>query len=80
MAEIKEFQNLEDFAAFLGYDFPEEIHIVAACEGFYETDDQGDPFLSINGINDFLSRLHADVRVVGLASGIQCEMKERATA
>lgn len=49
MAEFKEFRNLEDFAAFLGYDFPEEIHIVAACEGFYETDDQGDPFLSING-------------------------------
>lgn len=71
-----EFQNLEQMAEYIGYDFPEEIHIVAHHEGFYETDEQGDPYLSVDGMNDFLSRLGADIRVIGLGGGIHCEKME----
>lgn len=68
-----EFRDLEEFAAHIGYEHPEEIHAVAACEGFYESDDQGDRHLSKDGINDFLRRLDADIRVVYLAGTICCE-------
>lgn len=67
-----EFKDLEEMAAYIGYAHPEEIHIVAACEGFYDIDAQGDRRLSKDGINDFLRRLGADLRVTGLASGICC--------
>lgn len=70
-----EFSSLEDFAAYLGYDHPEEIHIVAHYEGFYSTDEQGDRQLDKDGINDFLRRLGADLRVDSLASGIYCIME-----
>ena len=72
--KIIEFKSLEEFADHIGYAYPEEIHIVAACEGFYDVDDQGDHFLSAAGINDFLQRLHEPMRVVGLSSGILCEL------
>lgn len=73
--ETVEFRNLEDFAEFLGYDYPEEIHIVASCEGFYDTDEQGDPFLSVSGINDFLRRLGADIEVVSASPFISARLK-----
>lgn len=65
-----EFRNLEHMADYLGYYYPEEIHIVAACEGFYETDEQGDSHLGKDGINDFLERYGADIRVRDLAGRI----------
>lgn len=70
-----EFSSLEDFAEYLGYAYPEEIHIVAYYEGFYSTDEQGDRQLDKDGINDFLRRLGADIRVDSLASGINCIME-----
>lgn len=70
-----EFQNLEDFAFYLGYDHPEEIYIVAHHEGFYEVDEQGDKQLSKDGINDFLKRLDADIKVIATQPFIYCEKK-----
>lgn len=72
--ETIEFQNLESFAEYLGYEYPEEIHVVAHYEGFYSTNDQGDRHLDTDGMNDFLRRLGADIRVEGLASGICCSL------
>ena len=63
MKEYMEFRDLESFAAFLGYAHPEEIHIVAHYEGFYDTDEQGDKVLSMDGINDFLRRCSAEIVV-----------------
>lgn len=75
MDNFIEFRNLEDLAEYLGYYYPEEIHAVAAAEGFYERDDlTGDYYLSRDGINDFLKRFGADIRVNGLYSPyILCE-------
>lgn len=70
--EYIEFQNLEDFAIYLGYEHPEEIYIVAYHEGFYETNEQGDKQLSKNGINNFLKRLGADVEVISVSPFIYC--------
>lgn len=67
-----EFRSLEDFAEYLGYAYPEEIHAVAYAEGFYRMDEFGDWQLSIDGMNDFLRRFNADIRVDSLASGIHC--------
>lgn len=67
-----EFRSLEEFAEYLGYAYPEEIHYVAYSEGFYSMDEFEDWQLSIDGINDFLRRFGADIRVDGLASGIHC--------
>ena len=54
-----EFTTLEKFAEWLGYEFPEEIHIVAACEGW--KNDDGD--LDKDAINDTLKRMHIRERV-----------------
>ena len=43
-----EFRSLEDFAEYLGYAYPEEIHAVAYAEGFYRMDEFGDWQLSID--------------------------------
>lgn len=74
MSEL-EFQNLEDFASYLGYEHPEEIYIVAHHEGFYEMDGQGDKQLSKDGINDYLRRLNADIKVISTQPFIYCENK-----
>ncbi len=71
-----EFSSLEDFAAYLGYAYPKEIYIVAHYEGFYFTDEQGDRQLDKDGINDFLRRLGADIRVDSLSGGICCIMED----
>lgn len=68
-----EFQSLESFAEYLGYDHPEDIYVVAYHEGFYEADKQGDRQLSKDGINHFLKRLNADIRVFSVSPFIYCE-------
>lgn len=71
--ECIEFQNLEDFAVYLGYEYPEEIYIVAYHEGFYEVDGQDDKQLSKDGINDYLKRTGADIKVISTQPFIYCE-------
>lgn len=70
--EYIEFQNLEGLAIYLGYEYPEEIYIVAYHEGFYEIDGQGDKQLSKDGMNDFLKRFGADVEVISTVPFIYC--------
>lgn len=53
------FTTLEKFATWLGYDYPEEIHIVAACEGWKN----GDGELDKDAMNDTLMRMGISVRV-----------------
>ena len=54
-----EFTTLEQFAEWLGYEFPEEINIVAACEGWKNDDGE----LDKDAINDTLIRMHISERV-----------------
>ena len=54
-----EFTTLEQFAKWLGYEFTEEIHIVAACEGWKNDDGE----LDKDAINDTLRRMHISERV-----------------
>ena len=54
-----EFTTLEKFAEWLGYEFPEEIHIVAACEGWKNDDGE----LDKGAMNDTLRRMHIRERV-----------------
>ena len=54
-----EFTTLEKFAEWLGYEFTEEIHIVAACEGWKNDDGE----LDKDAINDTLMRMHIRERV-----------------
>ena len=54
-----EFTTLERFGEWLGYEFTEEIHIVAACEGW--KNDAGE--LDKDAMNDTLRRMHISERV-----------------
>lgn len=68
-----EFRNLEKLADYIGFAFPHEIYDVASVEGFYKRNDVGDWVLSKAGINDYLARYGANVRVEGIhPSGVLC--------
>ena len=56
MPEYYEFSSLESLDEWIGYEHPEEIHEVAAIDGFYDVDCCGDCYLSKDGISDFLRR------------------------
>lgn len=64
-----EFTTLEQFAEWLGYEFPEEIHIVAACEGW--KNDNGE--LDKDAINDTLRRMTIRERVTHVKGSIIVE-------
>ncbi len=64
-----EFTTLEKFAEWLGYEFPEEIHIVAACEGWKNDDGE----LDKDAMNDTLMRMHIRERVTHAAGCIIVE-------
>lgn len=56
MGKIIELRGLTELGSYLGYAYPEEMRLVAHEEGFWQTDDQGDAYLSRPDINDFLRR------------------------
>ena len=64
-----EFESLEHFAEWLGYEHPEEIHIVAACEGWKN----GDGDLDKDAINDTLRRMRISERVTHIKGCIIVE-------
>ena len=64
-----EFTTLEHFADWLGYEFPEEIHIVAACEGWKNDDGE----LDKDAINDTLRRMNISERVTHVKGSIIVE-------
>lgn len=71
-----EFRGLEELAEYIGYYFPEEIHVVAAVEGWYTRNEQGDPELDRDELNDFLRRYGAGIVCQSLTGGIYCEIVE----
>lgn len=70
--------TLEKLGEFIGLDFPEEMVIFAHNDGFYQRDEQGDPYLSIPDINDFLRRWYGNgkIRCTSVASGFFLEWEE----
>lgn len=56
MERIVYLRDLDALGDYLGYAYPSEMRVVAQEEGFWQTDDQGDPYLSRPAINDFLRR------------------------
>ena len=70
--------TLEKLGEFIGLDFPEEMVIFAHYEGFYQRDEQGDPYLSIPDINDFLRRWYGNgkIRCISVSSGFFLEWEE----
>ncbi len=71
MEKIVELRNLTELGSYLGYAYPEEMRIVAHEDGFWRTDDQGDAYLSLPDINDFLRRFCGGdhVQCVSCSSG-----------
>ena len=64
-----EFTTLVQFGEWLGYAFPEEIHIVAACEGWKNDDGE----LDKDAINDTLRRMNISERVTHVKGSIIVE-------
>ena len=71
-----EFRGLEELAEYIGLYYPEEIHVFAAVEHWYTEDDQGDPHLDRDELNDFLRRYGAGIVCRSLTNGIYCEIIE----
>ena len=71
-----EFRDLEELAEYIGLYYPEEIHVFAAVEHWYTEDDQKDPHLDRDELNDFLRRYGAGIVCQSLAGGIYCEIIE----
>lgn len=71
-----EFRGLEELAEYIGLYYPEEIHVFAAVEGWYTRNEQGDPELDRDELNDFLRRYGAGIVCQSLAGGIYCEIVE----
>lgn len=70
--------TLEKLGEFIGLDFPEEMVIFAHNEGFYQRDEQGNPYLSIPDINDFLLRWYGNRKIccTSVESGFFLEWEE----
>ena len=73
MPEWYEFDGLEPFGEWIGYEHSYEIHEVADAEGFYGVDCCEDSYLSREGISDFLSRCHIPYRCTYAGSVIIVE-------
>nr|DAG22203.1 MAG TPA: hypothetical protein [Caudoviricetes sp.] len=69
-----EFRRLDDLGEYIGLPFPEEIHDFAAAEGWYKRNEQGDPELDRDELNDFLRRYGAGIVCRSLTGGICCEI------
>lgn len=69
-----EFRRLDELGEFIGLAFPEEIHDFAAAEGWYKRNEQGDPELDRDELNDFLRRYGAGIVCRSLTGGICCEI------
>lgn len=69
-----EFRRLDDLGEYIGLPFPEEIHDFAAAEGWWKRNEQGDPELDRDELNDFLRRYGAGIVCRSLTGGICCEI------
>jgi hypothetical protein len=71
-----EFRGLDELAEYIGFYFPEEIHVFASVEKWYTKDDQGEKHLDRDALNDFLRRYGAGIRYRTGEDYLQCETIE----